>query len=166
VRARHASGALAQADVLVFATHGLVAGEAGAAAPGLVLTPPAEATAEDDGLLTAAEIATFTIGARLVVLSACNTAAGSAADGDGLSGLARGFFHAGAQSLLVTHWSVYSDSAVAISTGLFDEMRRSPGLSQAEALQRAIVRLLDVHADDPLRAHPAWWGPFALIGAD
>jgi CHAT domain-containing protein len=46
-----------------------------------------------------------------VILSACNTAAGGASDNaEALSGLARAFFYAGARSLLVSHWAVYSDT--------------------------------------------------------
>ena len=45
-----------------FATHGLLAGETEALAPSkaepaLLLTPPQQATTEDDGLLTASEVA-------------------------------------------------------------------------------------------------------------
>src|SRR5262249_25674325 len=66
--------------VLHFATHGLVAGElSGLAEPALVLTPPAAPSEADDGLLTASEIAALRLNADWVVLSACNTAAGSGA---------------------------------------------------------------------------------------
>jgi CHAT domain-containing protein/tetratricopeptide (TPR) repeat protein len=159
-----ASAQLAQYDVIVFATHGLTAGEAGARAPGLVLTPPDIATAEDDGLLTAAEIATMHLNASLVVLSACNTAAGEDASAEGLSGLARAFFHAGGSSLLVTHWSVYSSAAVEVSTGLFRTLQDEPELGHAEALRRSVLAILDDPAQDPLRTHPSYWAPFAIVG--
>ncbi len=82
-----------------FATHGLVAGQIrGAAEPALVLTPPAVASAADDGLLTASEIARFLkLDADWVILSACNTAAGDSPGAEGLSGLAKAFFYAGAR---------------------------------------------------------------------
>jgi hypothetical protein len=74
-------GILAQARVVHFATHGLLAGEtemlaAARAEPALILTPPEKATEDDDGLLTASEIALLKLDADWVVLSACNTAAG------------------------------------------------------------------------------------------
>ncbi len=165
VKALNGSGALAETDILVFATHGLTAGEAGAAAPGLVLTPPEMATPEDDGLLTAAEIATLRLNASLVVLSACNTAAGEEGNTDGMSGLARAFFHAGAKSLLVTHWSVYSEAAVDVSTGLFSELRKDPGLSNAQALRRSVLAILDDPASGTFRQHPSYWAAFAVVGA-
>lgn len=67
---------LSDRDVIVFATHGLIAGELqGLAEPALALTPPATITGSDDGLLTAGEVAGLTLTADWVVLSACNTAA-------------------------------------------------------------------------------------------
>lgn len=166
VKTLDASGALAAYDVLVFATHGLTAGETGAASPGLVLTPPATATKTDDGLLSASEIATLDLNAGLVVLSACNTAAGDGQDADGLSGLARAFFQAGAHSLLVTHWSVYSEAAVDISTGLFDALARHPGQRHADALQASVLAVLDDPTRPAFHHHPSYWAAFAMVGAD
>jgi CHAT domain-containing protein len=96
----------------MFATHGLMSGDLGGLAePALVLTPPPEASPDNDGLLTASKIATLKLNASWVVLSACNTAAGDGTpDAGGLSGLAKAFFYAGARSLLVSHWSVPSQA--------------------------------------------------------
>ena len=160
------SGRLAGQDIIAFATHGLLAGEAGAPEPGLVLTPPGRATTADDGLLGASEIATLVLNARLVILSACNTAAGAGAGEDGLSGLARAFFHAGARGLMVTHWSVYSDAATRISSGLVDALARDPGLRPSEALRRTVLALLDDPRSSMLQRQPGYWAPFAIIGAD
>ncbi|MEL6120930.1 MAG: CHAT domain-containing protein, partial [Pseudomonadota bacterium] len=166
IKTLNQSGALADYSVLVFATHGLTAGEAGASAPGLVLTPPDMASPENDGLLTAAEIAALTLNARLVVLSACNTAAGESPDAEGMSGLARAFFHAGGQNLLVTHWSVYSAAAVEISTGLFQELGARPDQTHASALRRSMLAVLDDPAAGTFRKHPSYWAAFAIVGAN
>jgi CHAT domain-containing protein len=65
--------------------------------PALVLTPPAKATPDDDGLLTASKIATLKLNGDWVMLSACNTAAGDGTpDAGGMSGRAKAFFYAGA----------------------------------------------------------------------
>jgi CHAT domain len=56
---------------------------------GLILTPPARATIEDDGYLSASEIAGLRLGADWVILSACNTAARRAIGAEALSGLTR-----------------------------------------------------------------------------
>jgi CHAT domain-containing protein/tetratricopeptide (TPR) repeat protein len=156
------SGELAQASVLHFATHALVAGElSGLAEPAIVLTPPDEAAPDDDGLLTASEVSTLRIAADWVILSACNTAAGDGG-GEALSGLARAFFYAGARALMVSHWPVNSDAAVRLATRAIEEIDAEPGLGRAEALRRSMVAEIDRggrHAD------PANWAPFILVGA-
>ncbi|HRE35662.1 MAG TPA: CHAT domain-containing protein, partial [Sphingopyxis terrae] len=85
------------------------------------------------------EVAGLHLGARWVVLSACNTASGDGSEGaPGLSGLARAFFFAGAESLLASHWPVRDDVASVLTVRLFELMQQNPGLSRAEALQRAM----------------------------
>ena len=62
------------ADVISFATHGLLAGEInGMSEPGLIMTPPTQPTSSDDGYLSSSEIAELTISSQWVILSACNT---------------------------------------------------------------------------------------------
>jgi len=160
------SGDLARYRVISFATHGLIAGELGAANAGLVLTPPKVASAEDDGLLTTAEIAALRLDADFVILSACNSAAGSADQQEGLSGLASAFFLAGARSLLVSHWPVYSDAATRLTSGLVQALADVPGISRAEALRRSMLAVLDDPAADARSLHPAYWAPFLIAGAD
>jgi CHAT domain-containing protein len=148
-----------------FATHALVSGDLpGLAEPALVLTPPAKASPDDDGLLTASKIATLKLNADWVVLSACNTAAGDGTpDADGLSGLARAFFYAGARALLVSNWPVWSKAAVALTTGTFAAMAKDPRIGRAEALRRAEMAMLDPE-NPPEFAHPLAWAPFVLAG--
>ena len=151
--------------ILAFATHGLVAGDLkGVAEPALVLTPPDEGSAADDGLLTASEIATLNLDADWVILSACNTAAADGTPGaEGLSGLAKAFFYAGARALLVSHWSVASDAAVKLTTTMFDEMSNDPDIGRAEALRRARLKLM-TDDEKPYFAHPMFWAPFVVVG--
>lgn len=148
---------------LAFATHGLMAGEfKGLAEPALVFTPPEKGSELDDGLLTAGEISQLKLDADWVVLSACNTAAPDGTPGaEGLSGLARAFFYAGARSLLVSHWAVSSDAAVAITTRMFEEYAK--GVPKAEALRRSLLAMAE-QRDRPYFAHPAFWAPFVLVG--
>jgi CHAT domain-containing protein len=98
-----------------------------------------------------------------VVLSACNTASGEGQHGEALSGLARAFFFAGARALIVSHWPVDSDAAVKLITGTFDAASQDPRISQAKALQLAMLALVDDkgRADN---AHPQTWAPFVLVG--
>jgi CHAT domain-containing protein/tetratricopeptide (TPR) repeat protein len=155
---------LDQYRVVDFATHGLVAGEVnGLSEPALVLTLPDRPTSDDDGLLTASRIARLKLDADWAVLSACNTAAGDRPGAEGLSGLARAFFYAGARALLVSHWPVDSGAAVRLTTGAFSELTAHPGIGRAEALRRSMKALI-ADRSSPRNADPAVWAPFVLVG--
>jgi CHAT domain-containing protein len=157
------SGALAQYRVVHFATHGTLAGQlSGTSEPGLILTPPTAATAEDDGYLSASEIAALKLDADWVILSACNTAASDATGAEALSGLARAFFYAQARALLVSHWEVDSNATVTLITSAVDEITRDPKVGRAEALRRAMLGLID--NGQPREAHPTYWAPFVVVG--
>ena len=158
------AAALERYRVVEFATHGLVAGEVGGLSePALVLTLPDNPTLEDDGLLTASRVARLNLDADWAVLSACNTAAGNKPGAEGLSGLARAFFYAGARALLVSHWPVDSDAAVKLTTGTFAELARNPAIGRAEALRRS-MRALIANRSSSTNADPSVWAPFVLVG--
>jgi CHAT domain-containing protein len=158
-----ASAAIRSARYVVFSTHGLLAGQAGVPGePGLVFTPPAgEASETDDGFLSASEVAQMRFAAELVVLSACNTAAGGGRyGGEGLSGLARAFFFAGARAILVSHWSVSDLATSELIAGAFGALDQDRTLSRGVAIQRAMQQ---VRADPRLRS-PRYWAAFTLVG--
>jgi CHAT domain-containing protein len=158
-----ANGTLARHRIVHFATHGAVAGQVSRTSePGLLLTPPDKASAIDDGYLTEWEIASLRLDADLVILSACNTAAGGAQGAEALSGLARAFFYAGARSLLVSHWEVASDSTVKLITRAIAELSANPKIGRAEAFRRSMVSLIASGKD--YESHPAFWAPFVLVG--
>jgi CHAT domain-containing protein len=147
--------------VILFATHGLVSGEMeGVTEPALVLSPPAAANADEDGLLTASEVASMRIGADWVILSACNTAAGNDAQAAAYSGLAQAFRYAGAGSLLVSHWPVRDDASAFVTLETVKGANR--GLPRAVALQRAMLKLIRSKQDNA--AQPYIWAPFILMG--
>jgi CHAT domain-containing protein len=151
-------------QVISFATHGVLAGELGKGIePGLILTPPAKASAEDDGFLSLSEVAGLKLNADWVVLSACNTAAGADQDSDGLTGLARAFIYAGAKSLLVSHWAVSSQATVGLMQGLFANYQKQ-NLPKHKAHQLAMLSM--INSGDPQLSHPSMWAPFVLVGAD
>jgi CHAT domain-containing protein len=156
---------LSQYSIIAFATHGLLAGEfKGVAEPALVLTPPSKATQIDDGLLTASEIANLKLDSDWVILSACNTAApGGRTGAEGLSGLAKAFFYAGSRALMVSHWWVASDATVLLTTGAIKEFSEDPKIGRAEALRRAMLRLMNGESK-PDFAHPVFWAPFVIVG--
>ena len=154
---------LSNRRVIAFATHGLLAGDVGIAEPGLVLTPPASPSADDDGLLKASQIAQLKLNADLVILSACNTAASDGTPGaEGFSGLSKAFLYAGTRSLMVSHWSVVSDSTVALMTRLVAHLDET-GVGRAEALRRAELEVM-ADPDHSEYAHPLFWAPFVVVG--
>ena len=153
---------LSDVAILSFATHGLVSGElSGLKEPALAFTPPATASAEDDGLLTASEASALKLNADWVILSACNTAAGDGTPGaEGLSGLARAFLMAGARSMLVSHWPVRDDAASLLMSDTLRRLQADPSLPRAEALRRAMLDVMQT----PELSHPSAWAPFVVVG--
>ena len=155
---------LSNSRIIAFATHGLIRGEiSGLDEPALVLTSPTEGSDLDDGLLKASEVAQLKLNADMVLLSACNTASDNELGARGLSSLARAFIYAGARSLLVSHWSVDSDAAAELTTGLFEALDTNPEMGRAEALQSSMMALAS-DDENPQYSHPAFWAPFSLIG--
>jgi len=163
---------LSRFRIIAFATHGLVPGELdGLTQPALALTAPAVADSDGDGLLTMEEILSLKLDADWVVLSACNTAAGTAAGAEAASGLGRAFFYAGTRALLLTNWSVHSESARALITDLFRRQAEDPKLPRGEALRQAMLALMDgpgyIGADGKTEftyAHPLFWAPYSVVG--
>jgi len=162
---------LADRRVVMFATHGLVPGDLdGLQEPALALSAPTVAHIQGDGLLTMSKILGLKLDADWVVLSACNTAAGSGAGAEAVSGLGRAFFYAGTRAILVTNWPVETNSARTLTTDLFRRQADQPGLSRAEALRQAELALIDgpgfLVDGKPLfsYAHPIFWAPFVIIG--
>ncbi len=150
---------------LAFATHGVMAGELGKdMEPGLILTPPVLGTVDDDGYLTASEIAKLKLNADWVLLSACNTAAADGSPGaEGMSGLAKAFFYAGSRSLLVSHWLVASEATVPLTTFMLREYEANPRQGKAEAHRKAMLELMNTPGH-PEYAHPMFWAPFVVVG--
>jgi CHAT domain-containing protein len=129
--------------------------------PGLALSPGSGQSTGDDGLLEASEVAALHLNADLVVLSACNTAAGGdPGGGEALQGLADAFFHAGARRLLVSHWEVSSTATVQLMTGVFDHAGAGFSNGLAESLRDAQLSL----AGSPATAHPFYWAAFTVMG--
>ena len=158
--------------VLAFATHGLVPGELnGLTQPALALSSPSVTGENADGLLTMEEILGLKLDADWVVLSACNTGAGAGGGAEAASGLGRAFFYAGTRALLVTNWSVHSQSARQLVTDLFKRQAENVKLGRSEALRQAMMALVDgpgyLNADGKTEfsyAHPLFWAPYTIIG--
>lgn len=152
------------ADIVLFATHGLVAGEIGGLRePALILSRPAQVEdADDDGFLLASEIAALDFGSDLVILSACNSAAGRNETAPAYTGLANAFLSAGSRNLMLSHWRVRDDAAATLTAGTVEAA--AAGKDFASALQKAQLRMLNETKDRAAFAHPAFWAPYIVIG--
>jgi len=116
----------------------------------------------DDGRLEVHEVYGLDLQARLLVLSACQTAvaAGTMADvppGDDWVGLVNAFLYAGAANVLGTLWPVQDASTARLMSRFYQEL--GAGQSEADALARAQRAALR----DPARAHPFFWAGFTLV---
>lgn len=147
------SPSIETARFLHFATHGLL-DVIRAESSALLLR-------DEDGRpvpLHAGEIANLRLQADLVVLSACESGLGAASHGEGILGLTRAFFYAGANAVCASLWSVYDDSTAELMKNFYQKV--VDGLQPAKALQKAQIELMD----SPLGRSPIEWAPFILIG--
>ena len=119
----------------------------------------------DDGYLSAEEIQHLDLSAcELVVLSACETALGSARAGEGLMSLRRAFSVAGADSVISSLWKVDDQATAQLMKDFYTNLW-AKGMSRADALHQAKLRMLNLNrADNGGDAMPSTWGAFVLSG--
>ena len=109
-----------------------------------------------DGWLTVHDAYGLDLRCQLVALSACETGVSAVAPGDELMGLARGFFMAGAPSLLVSQWAVDDAATAELMTDFYGLLQGGAGPSAA--LRHAQLAALE------RRPHPFFWASFTLLG--
>ena len=138
--------AAAEADVIHVATHGVFRED----------DPHFSALRLTDGWMSLYDFYGLRLGAQLVCLSACQSGRSWIGAGDELVGLSRGFFHAGAATLVVSLWPVHDDSTARLMELFYQGLRgRKP---PEEALRAAMLNLRES------QPHPYHWAPFQLIG--
>ena len=98
--------------------------------------------------------------ADLVVLSGCNTLQGKQETGEGVMSLARGFFHAGAKSVVSSLWSIDDRSTAYIMNEFYKNLEE--GHSKAKSLRMAKLNYLQNHSLS--EASPHFWATFVLSG--
>ncbi len=159
------SGRLGRARIIAFATHALTAGHMETCTePALVLTPAVNQG--DSGLLSVEDILGFKlVNVQWVILSACNTGA-AGENGEGLSGLVRAFFYAGAPSLLVSQWAVDDAATRHLMSSVLRYYASHPQASRADALREGMRELLtqDAKGNQAYFAHPFAWASFFIAG--
>jgi CHAT domain-containing protein len=119
---------------------------------------------EDDGILTAEEIASLDLsGVEWAVLSACDTGIGDIRAGEGVFGLRRAFQVAGAGTLIMSLWSVDDEATRAWMRALY-EARLEGHLDTAEAVRQASLAVLRARRGAGASTHPFYWAAFVAAG--
>ena len=152
------SGLLAQYRIVHFATHAR-ANDEYPELSGLVLSLVNEKGQVQDGLLQLHEIYNLNLPADLVVLSACETGLGRKVRGEGLIGLTRGFFYAGAKRVVASAWQVNDESTSKLMKYFYQAML-TDRMPAATALRVAQLKMLK----QPQRQAPYYWAAFMLHG--
>lgn len=143
-----------RAGVIHFAGHAVVS-ETNPERSRLLLTPSASDPA---GVVSADDIERLRLDrTRLVVLSACDTARGRVARGEGVIGLVRSFLAAGVPSVVATLWAVDDRSTETLFTALHRAWTK--GRPSAEALRDAQIAMI---SDG--RFSPADWASAIVVG--
>ncbi len=117
-----------------------------------------------DGQLNAIDAFSLDLaGCELVTLSGCETGLALSSGGDEQLGLGRAFLAAGANSLIMSLWSV-EDNATSELMKLFYQHLLN-GESKVQALRAAQCHFLGQGGSMPaLYAHPYFWAAFRLVG--
>lgn len=156
------------ADIVHIATHGVI-DNASPLFSYVMLTGGGTTTRgargrDADGKLEGHELINMQLGAELVVLSACETAVGRIASGEGVVGLSWALFAAGASTTTVSQWAVDSASTTELMSAFHRERRRltteKAPAPTAQALRSAQLRALA----RPESRHPFYWAGFVVIG--
>ncbi|MDH3393648.1 MAG: CHAT domain-containing protein, partial [Desulfobulbaceae bacterium] len=118
----------------------------------LLLSP----VGKDSGDLTVNDLYGMRLSARLVVLSACETALSQISSGDEMIGLQRGFLYAGADGFVGSLWSIADESTTLVMTRMYQLVEK--GMDAAAALRQSQMESMQKYA------HPFYWAPFQYTG--
>jgi CHAT domain-containing protein len=124
-----ADGRLRRFRYLHLATHGTV-DERVALQSALVLAGDRRLTAEQI-------LRTWQLNADLVTLSACRTALGREASGEGYLGFSQALFLAGARSVVLSLWQVDDTATMLLMTRFYQNLLGKRGAARQQALSRA-----------------------------
>jgi CHAT domain-containing protein/tetratricopeptide (TPR) repeat protein len=152
------SGRLAQYRIVHFATHAVLNTE-NPELSGVMLSMVDPQGRPRDGFLRLSDIYRLHLPADLVVLSACRTALGREIRGEGMIGLTRGFFSAGAREVLVSLWPVEDRATAELMRRFYREVfsRGRPAAAALREAQTAMWR------DEGWRS-AYYWAGFSLQG--
>ncbi len=135
-----------KADILHIACHGKFRSE----------NPMFSSLHLADGFVTVRDVCALDLRCNLVTLSACETGLNEISAGEEILGLSRGFISAGANSLMLSLWTVDDESTMNLMKVFYSEIEK--GNSFAQSLRMAQIREIE------LTSHPYFWASFVLIG--
>ena len=115
--------------------------------------------AEEDYMLTMADVMSVKLRAKLVVLSCCHSGRGEI-KAEGVVGIARAFIGAGARSVLVSLWAIDDEATLEFMKNFYQNLVK--GRSASESLNRAMKSLRESEKFGDLK----YWALFTLIGDD
>ena len=115
--------------------------------------------AEEDYMLTMADVMSVKLRAKLVVLSCCHSGRGEI-KAEGVVGIARAFIGAGARSVLVSLWAIDDEATLEFMKSFYHNFVK--GRSASESLNHAMKCLRESEKFGDLK----YWAPFTLIGDD
>lgn len=110
-----------------------------------------------DGYLEAAEIVKLKLNSELVVLSSCKSGLGTIDATEGMIGMQKSFFEAGAKSVVVSLWDVNDKYTAYFMKSFYEYL--SDGYDKSEALRKAKIFFKENYS-----ANPYYWAAFVLSG--
>jgi len=149
------SANLSDYRIIHFAAHGLIDDQKPARSA-IVLTLDNDPS--EDGFLQMREVFNLRMNADLVVLSSCQTGLGQFIRGEGIEGISRAFFFAGASSVLMSLWTINDQVSSQFMERFYLHLKSSE--SAAEALRQVKLEMID----SGVVSHPYYWAPFILSG--
>ena len=94
---------------------------------------------------------------ELLVMSACQTAAGDRRATLGLAGFA---LRSGAKSTIASLWSVSDESTSSLMAEFYQQLTENKLITKAEALRQAQLKVMK----NPSYKHPYYWSSFVIVG--
>ena len=115
----------------------------------------------DQNLLYVKDLYNLDLNAAMVTLSACQTGIGQLQKGEGMLSLSKGFYYAGARSLINSLWKINDKSTAQLMSYFYDNL--SEGKPKDIALREAKLKYLRT-TEDPYLKHPYYWASFVISG--
>ena len=113
---------------------------------------------DEDEILQMREIFNLRLDSDLVTLSSCQTGLGQFIKGEGIEGLSRAFFYAGASSVLISLWAVHDQASSQFMERYYFHLLSSKSIMNS--LQKAKIEMID----SGILSHPFYWAGFVATG--